>query len=62
MTNHNDILKALKLIQSTCEEQEDCSTCPFRDDDSAMPACAIQGVAPTDWKIKGQETSWRAFD
>lgn len=61
MSNQKDILKALKLIQSVCEEHEECGTCPFRDDDSAMPGCLIQHTAPAEWKIKDQETSWRAF-
>jgi hypothetical protein len=61
MANQNDILKALEVIQSVCKEREDCTTCPFRDDDSAMPACLIQGTPPAEWKIKGQEKSWRAF-
>jgi hypothetical protein len=62
MNDREQILNALKLIQSICKEQEDCNACPFRDDDSAMPACVIQGGVPADWKIKGQETNWRAFD
>lgn len=61
MTEKNRIINALELIQSVCKEQEDCSTCPFRDSDT-MPACQIQGTPPAEWKIKGQETNWRAFD
>ena len=61
MANQNDILKALELIQSVCRSYGDCVACPFRDDDSAIPACAIQSNPPAEWKIKGQETSWRAF-
>ena len=62
MTNKKEVINALKLIQSTCEEHEDCRTCPFRDDDSSISACVIQNNAPHEWKIKDQETTWKAFD
>ena len=62
MTNQNEIINALKLIQSICKNNEDCSACPFREDNSPNPPCVIQGGVPAEWKIKGRETSWRAFD
>lgn len=58
MDEREKILNALKLIQSICKEHEDCSACPFREDNSLNPPCVIQGGVPADWKIKGQETSW----
>lgn len=61
MNDKERILNALNLIQTICKSYEDCSACPFRDDDSAMPACVMQENAPADWKIKDQEINWRAF-
>ena len=61
MNDRQEILNALKLIQSVCGQYDDCTNCPFRDDDSPMPACVIQ-TPPTEWKIKGEEKHWKAFN
>lgn len=43
-----ELIKALKLIKVTCEEQEDCRDCPLgcQDDD-----CLINGCLPGEWNI-----------
>ena len=66
MPNREEILKALQVIKSTCEEQEHCETCPLLVSDkvySSERTCAMQSnESPCDWKIKAHETVWRAFE
>lgn len=66
MPSREEILKALETIKSTCEQQEECATCPLRIVDKNCYSdygCALNNHDnPTDWKIIPREESWRAFE
>lgn len=66
MPSREEILKALQVIKSTCEEQEHCDTCPLRvfDEDYFNDyGCALNiHDNPAEWKLKQREESWRAFE
>ena len=65
MTDREEILKALQVIKSTCEQYDDCEECPLRTADKKQfefCSCEIKNKGyPAEWKIKPQEESWRAF-
>ena len=55
-----EILKALEIIKTTCEEIEfGCEGCPFLD--KTYGECEIGRTMPSSWKIKKGEEQWRAF-
>lgn len=58
MSNKEEILKALQIIKKTCEKQEGCEKCPL----SKSDFCMVQGYPPQEWRIKTQETTWKAFE
>lgn len=58
MYNREEILKALKLIQNICKNEERCDTCPFGTDNNY---CILQDQSPEDWKIGENTKVWRAF-
>lgn len=59
-----EILKALKVIQHTCKEQDhggivDCLSCPLADEGRH---CIINEQVPLAWDIKNEVGIWRAFE
>lgn len=57
MYSQEEILKALQTIQDTCEQYEDCETCPLSKNDF----CVLQDHPPHEWRIKKDQQVWRAF-
>ena len=57
MQNREEILQALQTIQDTCDQYEDCPTCPL----SKNGFCVLQEQPPHEWKIKKDQHVWRAF-
>ena len=66
MAEREEILKALQVIKSTCEQYDDCEKCPLRVQEGSGYWDWYCGVKsddnPSEWKIKPQEESWRAFE
>ena len=66
MTDREEILKALQVIKSTCEQYDDCEKCPLRIREDGYfddYGCALnRHDNPTEWKLKPREENWRAFE
>ena len=66
MYSQEEILKALRIIQGVCGEQESCETCPLRifdEDCYGSYGCTLNRYDnPTEWKLKTREEIWRAFE
>lgn len=59
MINEKEVIEALKVIQTVCEEAEDCNKCILR---TELNACAIfidsqrnLIYSPKDWILKDQQ-------
>ena len=66
MTDRVELLRALQVIKSTCEQHDDCEKCPLRTagkEQYEYCSCGIRDENnPAEWKIKPQEESWQAFE
>lgn len=61
--NRSEIVNALKVIQSVCEENEKgnsgCTGCCFLDDDTKT--CLINNMYPCNWLINEPVEKWKAL-
>ena len=57
MENKEEILKALRIIKSVCEEHSKCDTCPLSRDGY----CVLGHNDPINWNIKSTDI-WKAFE
>ena len=58
MEDREEILKALKVIQSVCKSHSNCDNCPF----SIDGCCEISYKDPENWKIRQRAQRWTAFE
>ena len=58
--SHEEIINALKILKTTCLEQETCKNCPFCDNKTEED-CLLQKFTPMDYYIHEEETVWRAL-
>lgn len=56
--NTEEILKALKLIQSLCGLFDQCTYCPLYQ--TSIEGCGVKHIDPVDWDIH-ELHQWRAF-
>lgn len=56
--NKEEIINALKLIQSICELFDSCKYCPLYQ--LSTDSCGIKYIDPVDWDIHDWN-HWRAF-
>lgn len=56
--NTEEILKALKLIQSLCGLFDHCKYCPLYQ--TSTESCGVKHIDPVDWDIH-EWHQWRAF-
>lgn len=54
--SHDDIIDALIVIRTTCEDFKDCEECPFWKDEE----CCINSN-PVDWTLNENNRNWKAF-
>ncbi len=54
--NHEEIIDALIVIRTTCEDFDDCESCPFWKDEK----CYIN-FNPVDWTLNENNENWKAF-
>lgn len=59
MRTNEDILNALRIIKSVCEENYQCKSCPFYDDNNEH--CIPQSKPPAEYEILNGEPVWRAI-
>ena len=53
----SNILTALKIIKTVCEDNVNCDNCPFNNE----IRCLIQRKPPQHWNINEQYEPWRAL-
>lgn len=54
--NHEEILDALRVIKTTCEDFRSCDGCPFDKNDE----CYLK-LDPPDWVLNETNKNWCAF-
>lgn len=53
-----DIVEALKVIKSVCEDNLFCKDCPLGDNEGN---CKLKRLEPRSWQISELDSIWRAL-
>lgn len=54
---NDELLKALQLIKETCENNDNCASCPLYSCDNLE--CGVTSKTPATWKIEKREVYFK---